>query len=38
MRAGEWMPATLNAVGSVFLCMLSVWIGYVAATALNRGV
>jgi CrcB protein len=38
MRAGEWTPATLNAAGSVFLCVLSVWIGYVAATALNRGV
>jgi fluoride exporter len=38
MRAGEWTPAALNAAGSVVLCLLSVWIGYVAATALNRGV
>ena len=38
MRAGEWMPAALNAADSVFLCVLSVWLGYVAATALNRGV
>jgi len=37
-RAGEWMSATANAAGSVVLCMLSVWIGYIAATALNRGV
>jgi CrcB protein len=37
-RAGEWIPATANAAGSVMLCMLSVWVGYIAATALNRGV
>ena len=37
-RAGEWIPATANAAGSVILCMLSVWVGYIAATALNRGV
>lgn len=37
MRAGEWMPATANAVGSVLLCVLSVWLGYIAATALSRG-
>jgi CrcB protein len=37
-RAGEWMSATANAAGSVILCILSVWIGYIAATALNRGV
>jgi fluoride exporter len=38
MQAGEWMPATLNAAGSVILCLVSVSIGYIAATALNRGV
>ena len=38
MRSGEWMPAALNAAGSVVLCVLSVWIGYIVATALNRGV
>ena len=37
-RAGEWIPATANAAGSVILCMLSVWLGYIAATAINRGV
>src|ERR1700676_477962 len=31
MQAGEWMPAVLNAAGSVMLCILSVSIGYVAA-------
>jgi CrcB protein len=36
MRSGEWMPAALNAAGSVVLCVLSVWIGYIVATALNR--
>ena len=38
MRDGEWMPAALNAGGSIFLCIVAVWLGYVAATALNRGV
>ena len=37
-RAGEWMSATANAAGSVVLCMLSVWLGFIAATAINRGV
>jgi CrcB protein len=37
-RAGEWMSATANAAGSVVLCMLSVWLGFIAATAFNRGV
>jgi len=37
-RAGEWMSATANAAGSVILCILSVWIGYIAATAFNWGV
>jgi CrcB protein len=38
MRAGEWIPATMNAVGSVLVCLLAVWLGHVAAMALNRGV
>ncbi len=38
MQAGEWIPAAMNAVGSVILCLVSVSIGYIAATALNRGV
>jgi CrcB protein len=37
-RAGEWMSATANVAGSVVLCMLSVWLGFIAATAINRGV
>ena len=38
MRAGEWIPAAANALGSVLLCLLSVWLGFVAANLLNRGV
>ena len=38
MQAGEWMPAVMNATGSVILCLVSVSLGYVAAAALNRGV
>ena len=38
MNSGEWIPAALNAALSLVLCIVSVWIGYVAATALNRGV
>jgi CrcB protein len=38
MQTGEWIPAAMNAVGSVILCLVSVSIGYVAAAALNRGV
>jgi CrcB protein len=38
MLAGEWIPATMNAVGSVLICLVAVWIGHVAAMALNRGV
>ena len=30
--------SAMNAAGSVILCLVSVSIGYVAATALNRGV
>jgi len=37
MRAGEWIPAAANAGGSVLLCMLAVWLGFVAATMLNQG-
>lgn len=38
MQSGEWLPAFWNAALSGVLCIVSVWIGYVAATALNRGV
>lgn len=32
---GEFVRAGLNVVGSVVLCLLAVWLGYVAAAALN---
>ena len=34
---GDWVRAGANIVGSVALCLLAVWLGYVAATALNHG-
>ncbi|HUY27638.1 MAG TPA: fluoride efflux transporter CrcB [Candidatus Binataceae bacterium] len=37
-RDGEWLYAGLNAILSVALCLAAVWIGAVAAEALNRGV
>jgi len=36
IRDGELMPALLNAVGSVVLCLTFVWLGHVAAATLNR--
>jgi fluoride exporter len=36
IRNGEMLPAALNAVGSVVLCLIFVWLGHVAAAALNR--
>ena len=35
MRDGEILRAGLNVVGSVTLCLLAVWLGYLAATGLN---
>jgi CrcB protein len=34
-RDGEWLRAGGNAVGSFVLCLLAVWLGYIAAMALN---
>ena len=36
MNDGEWLQAGGNAVGSVALCLFSVWLGAVAAGALNQ--
>lgn len=36
MRDGEWLYAGANAAGSVVLCLLFVWLGSVAAAALNQ--
>ena len=36
MNDGEWAYASGNVVGSVFLCLLFVWLGAISAAALNR--
>lgn len=36
VRDGELVDATANVGGSVIACMISVWLGYLAATALNQ--
>jgi fluoride exporter len=38
MTDGQWLAAGANALFSVLLCLIAVWLGYVAATALSRGV
>jgi fluoride exporter len=35
---GQWVAASLNAVGSVLLCLAAVWLGSVAAQLMGRGV
>jgi fluoride exporter len=35
VQEGEWLRASGNIVGSVVLCLIAVWAGYVAAAALN---
>lgn len=35
MQDGEWLRVSGNVVGSVVLCLLAVWAGYVAAVLLN---
>ncbi len=37
LRDGQWLSASVNAVGSVILCLGAVWIGSVAAQLLGRG-
>lgn len=36
MRGGEWAPAAGNMLGSVVFCMIGVWLGVAAATAINQ--
>lgn len=38
MGDGQWLAASANAVGSVLLCLVAVWLGTVAAQLLGRGV
>jgi CrcB protein len=35
-RDGEWLRAGANVVLSVVLCLLAVWLGHLAAAALNQ--
>jgi CrcB protein len=35
-RDGDWPRASANIVGSVVLCLVAVWLGHIAAAALNR--
>lgn len=34
-REGEWLRAGANSVGSLVLCLVAVWLGHLAAVALN---
>ncbi len=36
IRGGEFIPAVLNAVGSVALCLIFVWVGHVVAANLSQ--
>ena len=36
VRDGDWLRASVNIGGSVALCLIAVWLGYIAAAALNR--
>ena len=36
VRDGDWLRASANIVGSVVLCLVAVWLGHIAAVALNR--
>jgi CrcB protein len=36
VQDGEWLAAGLNVLGSVALCLIAVWLGHLAAMALNR--
>lgn len=36
LNDGEWLPAAANALGSVLLCMLGVWLGHALGLQINR--
>jgi len=36
IRSGELIPAALNAIGSVVLCLIFVWLGHVVAATLSQ--
>ena len=35
-RDGQWAKVAANVLGSVVLCLIGVWLGHAAATALNE--
>ena len=35
-RDGQWIKVAANVLGSVALCLIGVWLGHAAATALNE--
>jgi CrcB protein len=35
-RDGQWIKVAANVLGSVVLCLIGVWLGHAAATALNE--
>ena len=36
IQEGQWLHAAANVTGSVVLCLVAVWLGYIAGGALNR--
>lgn len=36
VREGEWLAAGFNVVLSVVLCLVAVWLGHIAAAAINQ--
>jgi len=36
LREGEWLASAANIVGSVVLCMVAVWLGYLAGASVSR--
>ena len=37
IRDGDWFKASANAAGSVFCCLVAVWLGYALGASLNAG-
>jgi CrcB protein len=35
-QAGDWWQAAVNVLVSVLVCLVAVWLGHVAAAAVNR--
>jgi CrcB protein len=35
-REGDWLRAVVNIIVSVAVCLVAVWLGHIAAAALNR--